>query len=496
MISLSERMKESRRHLNLLMRLAKNPVSFLGIIITTVSGILIFILAVMGFLEYLANPYVGIITFLILPCFFITGLVLIPIGIWRVKRLRRRLLAAGSSVAELQFPVWNFNDARVRRIATFVIIASVVNVLILSTATYKGIHYMESVAFCGTVCHTVMKPEYTTHENSPHSRVTCASCHIGPGAPWFVKSKLSGVRQVFAVALHTYSTPIETPVRNLRPARDTCEQCHWPEKFHDDRVKVIQKYKDDEKNTPITTALLLKVGGSRDSVGNGSGIHWWHMDRVNKVTYIADEKREKIYWVEHQNMRGENTVFELENSGVPPQELNKYEKRVMDCVDCHNRPTHIYKLPEEAVDQAITAHQIDESLPFIKKEGVLLLRANYSDAEDAKRQIESGMMNYYQKQYPQVLESQKVQIQQSIAALQNIYSRNVFPQMKVTWGTYPNHLGHENFPGCFRCHDDSHKSKSGKTITQDCSACHELLAVEEEKPLAISEILQGKASAQ
>ncbi len=247
------------------MRLAKNPISLLGIIITTVSGILIFILTIMGFLEYLANPYVGIITFLILPAFFITGLLLIPIGIWRIKRLRLRLLAAGSTVPELQFPIWNFNDARVRRIATFVIIASVVNVLILSTATYKGIHYMEGVAFCGTVCHAVMKPEHTSHENSPHSRVTCASCHIGPGAPWFVKSKLSGVRQVFAVALHTYSTPIETPVRNLRPARDTCEQCHWPEKFHDDRVKVIQKYKDDEKNTPITTALLLKVGGSRDN---------------------------------------------------------------------------------------------------------------------------------------------------------------------------------------------------------------------------------------
>ncbi len=114
-------------------------------------------------------------------------------------------------------------------------------------------------------------------------------------------------------------------------------------------------------------------------LGNGSGIHWWHMAQVNKVTYIADEKREKIFWVEHQNMKGEDTVFELENSGISPQELSKYEKRVMDCVDCHNRPTHIYKLPEEAVDQAISAHQIDESLPFIKKEGVVLLRGKLSE---------------------------------------------------------------------------------------------------------------------
>ena len=496
MISLSERMKESRRHFNLLMRLAKNPVSLLGIVITTVSGILIFILTVMGFLDYLSNPYVGIITFLILPGFFITGLLLIPIGIWRVKRFRRRLLAAGSTVPELQFPIWNFNDARVRRIALFVIIASVVNVLLLSTATYKGIHYMESVEFCGTVCHTVMKPEHTTHGNSPHSRVACASCHIGPGAPWFVKSKLSGVRQVFAVALHTYSTPIEAPVRNLRPARDTCEQCHWPEKFHDAKVKVIQKYKDDEKNTPMTTALLLRVGGSRDKNGNGSGIHWWHMDQINKVTYVADEKREKIFWVEHQNMKGEDTVFELENSGVSPQELSKYPKRVMDCVDCHNRPTHIYKLPEESVDLAISAQQIDGSLPFIKKKGVELLRGNYSHDSEARNQIESGLKAYYQKEFPQFYETQKDRIQNAVSALQDIYSRNVFPEMKISWGTYPSHIGHENFPGCFRCHDDSHKSKDGKTITQDCSACHELLAVEEEKPLAISEVMQGKSASQ
>ncbi|MFN8007819.1 MAG: NapC/NirT family cytochrome c [Terriglobia bacterium] len=496
MTRLSERLVEARRHFNLLMRLSKNPISLMGIVLTTVSGIMILVLMFMGFLDYLANPYVGIITFLILPAFFVTGLLLIPIGIWRTKRQRVRLLAAGSAVPELQFPIWNFNDARVRRIATFVIVASVVNVLLLSTATYKGIHYMESVAFCGTVCHVVMKPEYTTHENSPHSRVSCASCHIGPGAPWFVKSKLSGVRQVVAVALHTYSTPIETPVRNLRPARDTCEQCHWPEKFHDDRVKVIQKYKDDEKNTPITTALLLKVGGARDGAGNGSGIHWWHMAQVNKVTYIADEKREKIFWVEHQNVKGEDTVFELENSGVSPQELSKYEKRVMDCVDCHNRPTHIYKLPEEAVDQAITSHQMDVSLPFIKKEGVILLKANYPDETEALRQIESGLKAYYQNQFPQISQNKQLAIQQAITALQEIYSRNVFPRMKVTWGTYPNHLGHENFPGCFRCHDDSHKSKTGKTITQDCGACHDLLAVEEEKPLtAISEVLQGKSPA-
>jgi nitrate/TMAO reductase-like tetraheme cytochrome c subunit len=477
-----------------LTNLSKNPISLLGIWITTISAILMLVLFVLEFLDYLSNPYVGILTYLILPLIFLTGLLLIPVGIWRTKRYRQKLEATGQPLPELTYPSWDFNDVRVRKTAIFVILATVVNVVVLSTATYQGVHYMESVEFCGTVCHTVMKPEYATYQGSPHSRVACTACHIGPGASWFVKSKLSGVRQVFAVASNTYNRPIDTPVHNLRPARETCEQCHWPEKFHDANVRIIKKYSDDEKNTQLTTALLLKVGGNHDRSGNGSGIHWWHMDPMNKVSYIADEKRQTIHWVEHRNGRGEVTEYQLAESALSPQELGKLEKRVMDCVDCHNRPTHIYQLPEESVDLALSKEQIDRSLPFIKKKGVELLKASYSSEADAHLKIASGLRGFYQKEHPQVVSQRSAQIDAAARVLQEIYSRNVFPEMKVTWGTYANNLGHQNFPGCFRCHDDNHKSQAGKTITQDCAACHDLLAMDEEKPQLIPEILQSKPS--
>jgi hypothetical protein len=309
-----------------------------------------------------------------------------------------------------------------------------------------------------------------------------------------VKSKLSGARQVVAVAFNSYQRPISTPVHNLRPAPETCEQCHWPEKFHDAKVRIIHKYSDDEKNTPLTTALLLKVGGNTGRNSEGSGIHWWHMNPVNKVSYISDEKREIIYWVEHSNAKGERTEYTLADSPLPPQKLSSLEKRVMDCVDCHNRPTHIYHLPEEAVDTAISKAQIDRSLPFVKKKGVELLRASYSSEEEAHSKIQGGLREYYQKEYPQVFSQRSAGIAAATRTLQEIYSRNVFPKMKVTWGTYPNNLGHQNFPGCFRCHDDNHKSETGKTISQDCSSCHDLLAMEEENPQLLPEILQTSST--
>ena len=475
-----------------LISLCKNTLSILGILITTVSGVLILILFLLEALNFISNPYVGILTYLVMPFFFITGLILIPVGIVRVKRLRRRMTDAGQIVPELIYPCWDFNDLHVRRTAFFVILATVLNVVILSIATYMGVHTMETAEFCGAVCHTVMQPEYTSYQGSPHAKVACTSCHIGPGAPWFVKSKLSGVRQVFAVTFNSYSRPIPTPVHDLRPARETCEQCHWPQKFHDTKVRVSTHYRDDEKNTQLTTALLLKVGGVKGKAGAGSGIHWWHMDPINKVRYVSDEKRQTIYWVEHSNTSGETKEYILQDSPQPQLDLNRAEKRVMDCVDCHNRPTHIYRLPEDAVDIAISLNQIDGSLPFVKKKGVELLKASYSNGADAQQKISASLRGYYQSEYPQVLASQSAAINSSGQALAAIYNRNVFPAMKVTWGTYPNNLGHQDFPGCFRCHDESHKSKDGKTITQDCSACHDLLMQEEEKPVMIPELLQSK----
>jgi hypothetical protein len=470
---------------------AKNPLSFLGILLTTISAILIMVLFILDSLNFFSNPYIGMINYLILPGFFLGGLILIPLGVWKETRRVRKLSLAGEPITPAHFPVLDFNVPHIRRAWVFVAILTPINIMILSLAGYQGFHYMDSVEFCGTVCHSVMEPEHTAYQRSPHSRVACVGCHIGPGASWFVKSKLSGVRQIFAVVLHTYSRPIPTPVHNLRPARETCEQCHWPQKFHDLKLRLINKFSDDEKNTPLTTALLLKVGGTQGKEGHGTGIHWWHMDPYNRVTYIADEKRQTVYWVQHQSGSGKIREFKWSGEKAPKGEVSG-EKHVMDCVDCHNRPTHIYQLPEEALDAALNENQIDRTLPFIKKAGVQILKSYSPDDEQAAAKIQGDLLQYYQKTVPAAFQNREKQIEQAGLVLQQIYKRNVFPKMRVGWGAYPNNLGHQNFPGCFRCHDGEHKSAQGEEITQDCSACHDLLAQEEEKPALIPDLLTVK----
>jgi hypothetical protein len=461
----------------LLYYLSQNTLSLIGVVLTTSSAI-----TLIGFWMYdfmlpgPPHPYVGILLFLILPGVFVFGLLLIPIGI----RLRRRRLQQISELPAV-YPAVHFKTSMVRNSVLFLGIATVLNVMIFGFASYKGVSYMDSKEFCGLSCHTVMAPEYSAYENSPHSRVECAQCHIGPGAGWFVRSKLSGLRQVFAVTFHTYSRPIPSPVKYLRPARDTCEQCHWPQRFSGDKFILKTNYKDDEKNTPMTTALVMKIGG-RTSSGS-VGIHGRHLDDGSRIHYIStDERRQVIPVVYYTDDKGQTVEYVSTDIKVSKQELEKGEKRAMDCIDCHNRPTHAFELPANAVDLRMSRGLISPELPYIHKKSVELLKADYPDRDSAQKQIVEGIENYYRTSYPDVYEGKRTLIEQSAENAARIYLRNIFPDMKMNWGVHPNNLGHNDFSGCIRCHDGSHTSADGQTISNDCTACHNLLAVQEENP--------------
>jgi hypothetical protein len=345
------------------------------------------------------------------------------------------------------------------------------NVIIVSLAAYRGVEYMDSVAFCGPVCHSVMKPEFVAYQDGPHSRVTCVQCHIGSGASWFARSKLSGTRQVFAVAFNTYSKPIPSPVENLRPARDTCEQCHWPEKFHGDKIQRKVEYADDAENTETATTLRVHVGGGSERLGVATGIHW-HMNVANRVEYIAtDDRRQVIPWVRITDQAGD--VREYVAEGVKPQDLRNGEQRVMDCMDCHNRPSHpMAASAERAVDEVISRGEIPRSLPFVRRETVKALKAEYPHETAALEAIARSLRDYYRTEHEHLYMSRRQDVERTVMAAQKVFQRNVFPEMNVRFGSYPNNIGHMDFPGCFRCHDDSHKAADGKTITQDCETCH------------------------
>jgi hypothetical protein len=459
-----------------------NWITLFGATMTTLSALAIITFILLAALNILDALYVGIIAFLILPGFFIFGLALIPIGAWwENRRIKRR--KDGVNVGE-PFPVFDFNKPKVRRLAYVIFGLTFVNVLILSTVSYRGVVYMESPEFCGKVCHTVMQPEFTSYTGSPHARVACVECHIGPGAPWFVRSKLSGVRQVFAVAFHTYEHPIPTPVANLRPSQDTCEQCHWPSRFAGDRLKVIEQFAADEANTPTKIVLLMHIGGGH---GAGHGIHSWHIDPNKQTTYFtSDPKREKIDVVQVREKDGTVTEYAAAGPDGKPISTQGLTARRMDCIDCHNRPTHIFRMPDQALDEAMANGRIDTTLPYVKKIGTEVLgdaKGNEGDLQAIAEKVRA----FYKKDYADRYAQLEPNIEKAVTAMQSIYQRNVFPAMDVTWGTYSNNLGHTTSIGCFRCHDESHTSKDGKTISQDCTLCHNMLA-EEENPEILTQL--------
>jgi len=463
--------------------LSLNTLSLVGVVLTTSSAITLIGFWIYDFaLPGPPHPYIGILLFLVLPGLFILGLLLIPVGIF----LRRRKLVAAGELPTV-YPEVDLRAPLVQNALLFIGVATILNVMIFGFASYRGVTYMDTTNFCGLTCHTVMAPEYSAYQNSPHSRVECVECHIGPGAGWFVRSKLSGLRQVFAVTFKTYSRPIPSPVKYLRPARETCEQCHWPQRYSGDKVITKTNYKDDEKNTPLTTALVLKLGGGTRQ--GAVGIHGRHLDVGSRIHYISiDEGRQVIPVVYYTDDKGKTVEYVSSDIKATKEQLAKGEHRAMDCIDCHNRPTHAFELPENAVDERISRGLISADLPFVRKKAVELLKADYPDRDTAKERIAEGLTSYYRKTYPDIYNTKRALVEQAADNTAAIYLRNVFPDMKVSWGVHPNNLGHSDFPGCFRCHDGSHTSADGQTISNDCSACHNLLAVQEENPKILTDL--------
>lgn len=419
------------------------------------------------------NPYVGILLYLIIPVIIITGLVLIPLGMVR----RNRRIKKGMDNAEAAWPKLDLNLKSHRNATLIFLVGSIVFVLLSAVGAYQGYHYTESVEFCGETCHPVMLPEITAYHNSSHARVKCVDCHIGSGAGWYARSKLSGAYQVYATLADKYPRPIPTPVANLRPAQQTCEQCHWPERFFGGVRMEFNHYMYDDSSTHWPISMLVKVGGGDPATGVASGIHW-HMNIGADVEYIArDEKRLDIPWIRvTDKTSGKVTVYKNENSPLSAEEVAQATPRKMDCMDCHNRPSHNYLSPDEEMDRVLLASKADRGLPSIKRVSVEAMTAAYETTDEAMQGVASHINDYYRENLGDGFAAQQASVNQAVASTQDAFRRSQFPEMKVRWSEYPDHVGHFNFPGCMRCHSGSLKSEDGRVVTRDCNACHTIMA--------------------
>jgi nitrate/TMAO reductase-like tetraheme cytochrome c subunit len=449
--------------------------SFLGIAVLLIGFFGGLFFNILELMSERSAPYLG---FLYLLCtgLVVGGFLLIPIGML-LERRRQRAGEAPGFLAEFHL---DLSVASHRYMVLIFLVSGLAVLFVLAIGSYKSYQGTETTAFCGELCHSVMQPEWVAYQQSSHARVNCVECHIGSGAGWYVRSKLSGLRQIYAVAVDNYPRPIPTPIEELRPARETCEECHWRRKFIGYQEIVRSYFLADEENTQHQVRMLLKIGGEKTAFMKGSGIHY-HMLIASEVEYIpADSSRQEIAWV--RVTRGDGSVTEYLNTelGLGEEERAALELRTMDCMDCHNRPAHQFPAPVETVNRALEEGTISRYLPYIKREAVAALDKGYSTQDEAMTGIANDLRRFYRHEYPKRVAERPEELRRSIAAVQGIYRDTIFPTMKAKWSAYPNNIGHRDSPGCFRCHNDYMESDEGETIFTTCDKCHAILAQGEE----------------
>jgi hypothetical protein len=452
--------------------LIQNYISYVGLVIMFTSLACILLLFVIDLTQSTENPYFGIVTYILLPGALIFGLTIVVVGM--IHERRRRRLSPESRLGT--YPKIDFNEPRQRRVAGVLVGATCLFVSMSAFGSYKAYQYTESVAFCGQACHTVMKPEFVAFQVSPHAKTRCVDCHVGSGAQWYARSKLAGTRQLIALITGDYSRPVPTPVHNLRPADQTCGHCHWAEKFHGAKLKTFNHYAYDEQNSLRQVRMLISVGGGSPETGLVSGIHW-HMNTANEITFIStDEQRQVVPWIRVKDRQGNVTEYYDRLRPLASHEIERATKRRMDCVDCHNRPAHVYLPPDVAVDQAFAAGRLDPSLPYLKRQSIAALTKQYNTTDEAVNSIASHLDQFYRSNYPEVYSGKNSSVKSAIGEMQRIFKTYFFPEMKTDWQAHPNNIGHFYFNGCFRCHDGEHVSNTGKVIRNDCNLCHTVLA--------------------
>ncbi|MFO7616899.1 MAG: NapC/NirT family cytochrome c [Bacteroidales bacterium] len=449
-----------------------NRLSLMGAILASISLLFIVFFFLISLFYDEGGNYLGLFTYIILPVFLIIGLILIPIGM--VAKMRR--MKRGKEPVQGKPWVIDFNDRRHRNATIIFGFGTIILVFLSGIGSYEAFHYTESVQFCGTTCHKVMEPEYTAYQVSEHANVACVECHVGEGADWYVRSKLSGLRQVWVTLNKSWPTPITTPIENLRPARETCERCHWPEKFYSHKLVSEKHFLADDDNTEWNIELRMRVAAAHSALGNTEGIHW-HINPDIRIEYLDPaNNRETLPWVRFINLAtGDTAIFIDEENPVDEAALASIKPRVMDCMDCHTRPSHKYLAPQTFIDQAIAAGDIPSNLTGIKLASMEALTPMYENRAIAQDTIRKLIESFYRENHPDILETRAADVEKAITGILKGYAKNIFPEMKVSWDAYPDHIGHIEYEGCFRCHNDKHVSESGRVISRDCNLCHYIM---------------------
>lgn len=451
----------------------RHPVSFAGAVLATVCAAVFLVLLVLSWFGRSLGPYIGLLTFVALPAGFVLGLLLLPVGLWWGRASR-------------PLPVIDLGDPRWRHRLLVVAALTVLNLALVSVATYEGVHVLESNAFCGTACHEVMEPQATAFRASPHAAVGCADCHVGAGAEAFFAAKLNGASQLAAVLTGDVPRPIPPPPGPRAHGSETCTDCHDPAAWVGDRLAVFPHTLPDDANKAVTSVLWLHVGGAR---GDGfEGIHW-HADPRRQVRYRTDDDSRalEIQVVEVVEADGTSRRWTRPRWTRPEEPVDAGDEgwRTLTCSGCHNRVGHPFAEPGQALDAAFEDGRLPREVPDLRRLSETVLAG--AEVRDG---VAAALAALYAEERPEVAREQAAALDRAGKVLGELHAANVFPAMGLGWGFYPDHRGHERSPGCFRCHDDSlTEEATGEVLAQDCfGACHVPVAMEEEDPAILAEL--------
>jgi hypothetical protein len=360
-------------------------------------------------------------------------------------------------------PLW-------QRILPYAVLG-VLTLIVLLASAYAW-DYTNSPQFCGTACHT-MPPEYTAYLTSPHARIDCVDCHIGKGfITTRITRKAGDAKHIIRLAFKDYEFPITAG--ELRPARETCEKCHFPEKFSDDSLRENKHFGNDPNNTPTSIYMILKTGGGAKRLGLGLGIHW-HIE--NPIYYLPlDAEEQQIPYIRVESDDGSVTEYIDIESNFDPSQIAEEDLKEMDCITCHNRITHLVNPPEDMIDKMLSQGVISPTIPDIRRQAVDLFYRKYDTTEMALTAI-GGLINYYKTYKADFYQKNTELVDTAILELQNAYQQSVYVEQKSDWNSHPNNVGHEFSPGCFRCHDGKHLNDEEEAIRLECNICHSIPVV-------------------
>jgi len=467
---------------------AKGKMSMFGAIVVSILLPVLLSSLVFDALGLIENPYFGFLLYVVMLPLLVLGIVLLvlgslffpsreDIGAYTVEYLQEQFTRPG-------------RYTRIRRHLYFTVAITLFFVIVVGVASYTSYQYTSSSQFCGLFCHNVMAPQYTAYKNSPHSRVSCVQCHLGKDADLAERSKFTGLKQLLAVAADSYPRPILSPIKALRPGRKTCEQCHLPEKFHGSRLYTKEHFRADEKNTRVRKVILMKVGSGDIQGTRAHGIHW-HVSEAQQVFYrTADHDRNIVTEVRQREEGKKDVVYvrihpEDDSTVSASDNPEKSGLRLMDCVDCHNRPTHIFLSASQAIDSKLSDNTIPAYLPFIKRQALAAMTKDYPSQEVARVEISRALLGWYRANYSEMILNNPDVFERAIQGVVQAYNENVYPEMHVSWGTYKNNLGHQDGLGCFRCHGTLREVKTGKVISRDCELCHIISAEGKESSIGV-----------